>query len=371
MFVEAAVLAGVSLSAYAIRPSPHRIPRQGIHRILVCRPNHRLGNMLLMTPLIAELERIYKGAEIDVVAEGPLAADVFATCFSVKNIYCLPRRGFKHPVAFLSLVGRIRKVQYDLVIDPCVGSGFSRTLTRIFRGRHKLGFGAPERSPGLTHVMPQAMAPRHMAARPVALVRRCVVSASDEHPALPAMDIRLTEGERTCGKSVLCELLAERGPRPIGRVIGVFADATGRKRYSSAWWNEFLATLQALSPPCDVVEILPMHGRSMLGERLPSYYSSSIRRMGAVMAAMDLMISADCGVMHLAVASRVPTVGLFHTTDAEVYGPHGARSHSVFTRDISAQDAARTIVETFPDLFGAGSALKSKETSAPVLAELQ
>lgn len=328
------------------------IPQQGIHRILVCRPNHRLGNMLLMTPLIAELERLYKGAEIDIVAEGPLAADVFATFFSVRNVYCLPRRGFKRPASFLALIARIRKNRYDLVIDPCVGSGFSRTLARIFRGRYKLGFGdAQQPSRGFTHVVPTTQAPRHMAQRPVALVREYDLSAPEKGLAFPAMDIRLTEEERDSGKAVIRELLKDSPLTRAGRIIGIFADATGNKCYAAAWWQAFLATLQALSPQCRFVEIVPMHGRSMLEARWPSYYSSHIRRMAAVMSAVDLMISADCGVMHLAAASQVPTLGMFCVTDEKVYGPYGARSGSLLTRDLSAEDAARSAVKAFPDLF--------------------
>jgi heptosyltransferase-3 len=116
------------------------IPRNGIYHILVCRPNHRLGNMILVTPLIAELEQLYKGAETDIVAEGDIASDVFQSFSSVKNIYCLPRRGFKHPFVFLSKILKIRKTWYDLIIDPCLGSGFSRALTRVFKGTRKLGF---------------------------------------------------------------------------------------------------------------------------------------------------------------------------------------------------------------------------------------
>ncbi|HKT26700.1 glycosyltransferase family 9 protein [Dyella sp.] len=341
------------MSTVANDPLLSGIPKQGVHRILVCRPNHRLGNMLLMTPLIAELEHLYKGAEIDVVAEGPLAADVFATFFSVKNVYCLPRRGFKHPVSFLALLARIRSTRYDLIIDPCIGSGFSRTLARMSRGRYKLGFGEPKKSAGFTHLVPQAMAPQHMAQRPVALARWHAPAVQGEGPGFPAMDIRLTEGERACGKAVVRELLAEQAPSRGHCAIGIFADATGSKCYPQAWWDSFLATLQEHAPHLAMVEIVPMHGRSMLGSRWPSYYSSSIRRMAAVMAAMDLVISADCGVMHLATASQAPTMGMFCVTDAKVYGPYGTRSHSLLTRDISAQDAARQVIEAFADLFSA------------------
>src|SRR5690348_597710 len=32
---------------------PGGLPQAGIHRVLVCRPNHRLGNSVLISPLIA------------------------------------------------------------------------------------------------------------------------------------------------------------------------------------------------------------------------------------------------------------------------------------------------------------------------------
>jgi len=33
------------------------------------------------------------GAEIDIVAEGNAAAEIFSSFFSVNRIYCLPKRG--------------------------------------------------------------------------------------------------------------------------------------------------------------------------------------------------------------------------------------------------------------------------------------
>jgi heptosyltransferase-3 len=135
-------------------------------------------------------------------------------------------------------------------------------------------------------------------------------------------------------------------------VVGIFANATGAKRYPMEWWNEFISTFKELSPQSSLIELIPAHGRSMLSEEWPGYYSSDIRRMGAVMAGLDLMISADCGVMHLAVASKVPTVGMFCVTDASVYEPYGLGSCSLLTSGLSAHDAARQVITSFPALFG-------------------
>ncbi|THD03408.1 hypothetical protein B1991_18385, partial [Rhodanobacter lindaniclasticus] len=59
---------------------PGGLPRAGIHRVLVCRPNHRLGNSVLISPLIAEIEALYPGADAESVGvqagAGAAAEDV-------------------------------------------------------------------------------------------------------------------------------------------------------------------------------------------------------------------------------------------------------------------------------------------------------
>lgn len=314
------------------------VPRAGVFRILVCRPNHRLGNTLLLTPLIAELEQTYKGAEIDLLCEGRLAQEVFSQYFSVRNVFCLPCRGFKHPIGFLAMVKRVLATEYDLIVDPSVGSNFARILTRLLRGRYKLGFG--DRVPGLTHAVPLSVAGRHMAHRPVNLLRWGDDCAAGGRAFAP-LDIRLTEAERAQGRLVIERLIKQDGQGGNGPVVGLFANATGAKRYPMAWWRDFIVAFESSSPASTLVEFVPMHGRSMLGARLPAYYSSDIRRMGAVMAATNMVISSDSGVMHLAAASRVPTLGLFQVTDPDVYAPYGMGSQGVHTGNMTASEAAR------------------------------
>lgn len=318
----------------------------------MCRPNHRLGNTVLLTPLITELERHFKGAEIDVISEGGIAEEIFATFFSVKNVYCLPKRGFKRPVPFLHRLYRARRTHYDLIIDPCLGSGFSRAVTRSLRGTYKLGFSdTPSRS-GLTHSAPTSVAGQHMAKRPVNLMRWALGQDHAEELGYPTLDIRLTEVELVHGRHAIAELLSVSQQTSSPPVVGIFANATGAKRYPMDWWREFIDTFKTLCPAASIIELIPMHGHSMLGAEWPGYYSSDIRRMGAVMAGMDLIIAADCGVMHLAVASCVPTVGMFCVTDASVYAPYGRSNSSLPTQGLSAREVACRVVASHPDLLG-------------------
>lgn len=340
------------------------LSRKGIFRILVCRPNHRLGNTILLTPLIAELERHFKGAEIDVISEGTIAEEVLASFFSVRNVYCLPRRGFKHPVSFLRLLNRVRRTHYDLIIDPCLGSGFSRTITRLLNGTYKLGFSdAPVRS-GLTHAAPKDVAMQHMAKRPVNLLRWVLHQDSVDEAGYPPLDIRLTDIELARGRHVIGELLSLSQQTSSPPVVGVFANATGAKRYPMEWWRQFIDTFKMLCPAASILELIPMHGHSMLGAEWPGYYSSDIRRMGAVMAGMDLMITADCGVMHLAAASRVATVGMFCVTDASVYEPYGRGNGPLSTQGLSAREVACRVVTAHPELLGRPALLPSRSRVA-------
>lgn len=341
------------------------LARKGIFRILVCRPNHRLGNTLLLTPLITELERHFKGAEIDVISEGDIATEVFGNYFSVRNVYCLPKRGFKRPVSFLRLIRRVRKTHYDLIIDPCLGSGFSRALTRIFNGTHKLGFSDLPTSNALTHAAPTEVAGKHMAKRPVHLLRWALGIHEEDRREIPVLDIRPTEEERKHGRHAVDELLYESRQSTSPPVVGVFANATGAKRYPMEWWQEFIDTFKTLCPAASILELIPMHGHSMLGAEWPGYYSSDIRRMGAVMAAMDLVVSADCGVMHLAVASGVPTVGMFSVTDASVYAPYGRGNRALMTHQMTPREAASQVVTAYAQLLGVPLA---KPVDAPAAA---
>ena len=44
-----------------------------VKRILISRPNHRLGNMLLITPLIQDMQRVFPNATIDFFVKGGVA----------------------------------------------------------------------------------------------------------------------------------------------------------------------------------------------------------------------------------------------------------------------------------------------------------
>jgi len=318
---------------------PGGLPTVGIHRVLICRPNHRLGNSVLISPLIAEIETLYPGAEIDILGSHATAC-LYESRFSVHDVFVLPQKIARHLWTSAGALRALRRCHYDLAIDACNGSQSGRIALALAHARYKLGFPDPKVNPGSAW---HALAwPRHLADRSVFLLRQAYAGSTCSD--YPRLNLDLTPREiheaakvmdRVCG--------ATHGPR--GMTVAIFPNATGAKCYSESWWNQFVDTFQALCPHVRLVDLLAAHGRSQLGSRLTPFYSQNLRRLAAMIACMDGFISADCGVMHLAAASGTPTLGLFSVTDPAKYAPSGGANAALDTRGMHAVAVATAAAE--------------------------
>ena len=67
-----------------------------VKKIIIIRPNHRLGNNLLLTPLVNEVIEIFPNAEIHLFLMGNIGDIVFENYKDVTKIIKLPRKPFKN-----------------------------------------------------------------------------------------------------------------------------------------------------------------------------------------------------------------------------------------------------------------------------------
>lgn len=342
-----------------------------IHRILICRPNHRLGNLLLLTPLVAEIQTIFPDAEIDIVLAGDRGPELFRSFQNIKHIYSLPRRMIKHPVAVARIALQIRKRHYDLAIDPCEISQSSRLVVALARAKHVIGIPRSAIAVGRDGTDAMRLATAHMAQWPVYLTRCVLAPGSPNIGAFPLLDIRLSENERHCARETLHELFHLRNEPYPKAIIGLFADATGAKRYDRRWWGRFIQEMRAHRPEYSFLEIAPPDARSRLDMGFPCFSSESPRKVAALISGLTCFVSADCGVMHLASASGVTTVGLFSVTDASKYEPYGNGSRAINTNGSTPEEVAQLaigILETADTARALepndGSRTKSKEAIA-------
>ncbi|UPG96038.1 glycosyltransferase family 9 protein [Luteibacter aegosomatissinici] len=297
---------------------PGELPRGGIQRILVCRPNHRLGNTLMVTPLIAELEARFPGAEVDILGSGAATQSVFAGYPSIGELFLLDRRALRRPIATARTIGRLRSKRYDLVIDAASGSSSGRIASSMAQARYQI------------RVEGTGGSPTHFAMRPVHALR---VALGISPTKWPSLDLRLRDTERATGMETLQRVLHAGPEGNAAPVLAIFPNATGAKRHDTTWWQRFIAELTAGIGERRIVELVAADGVSRLDNAYPTYFTSDPRKLAAFIDAAGTYISADCGVMHLAAATRATTIGLFSRTDPKRYAPIGDANASVICED--------------------------------------
>lgn len=307
-----------------------------VQRIVVIRPNHRLGNNVLLTPLLAALEREYPGASVDIVTGGHAAAEIFSGYRNVGAVLSFPAKSARHPLQSLGLLSRLLSSRYDLAVDPVTRSRGGRALLGLVRARQRVGFRWDHwwRDRGLTHSVRAENVSPHLA--------QCAVQLVQRSPApMPTLDLRLAAAEQERGlaevRRVLPNLLTGR------LLVGVYATATAAKNYPAQWWQTVIAAIQQRFPAVEIVEFAPHDGQSRLGNRYPLLVCGRPREMCAVLSAVPVIITGDCGVMHLAVAARSQVIGLFKVTDPAKYAPYGNGSAAIIAQDDEAAQAASQI----------------------------
>src|SRR5690606_7832773 len=208
------------------------ILRSSVKRILVTRPNHRLGNLLLITPLLQEIEATFPLAKVDLFVKGSLAPQLFSQYPCIDKIITLPSRPFIYLPQYLLGWLRLLMRRYDLVINAAYHSSSGRLSTLLARARFKTYGDVQEEIKVLCTDY------RHNAKHPVYSLRAYLGSATGvsriSSPA-PLLDLRLTKTELERGRRLL------RTVAPVTRpVISLFTYATGEKCLSREWWKELL-----------------------------------------------------------------------------------------------------------------------------------
>jgi len=314
---------------------PASLDGELIRRILVCRPNHRLGNMLMITPLIQDIARYFPEASVDLFVQGGAAVPIFRNYPQVSRIIQLPGRPFSHLLQYAGGWGSMRfKRKYDLVINAYGGSSSGRLSTRFARARHRV-FIEDRKTAGI----PAEEDDRHMAKYPVEQFRIQMAKAGILSPAspLPFMNLLLDEQEIAAGHEALRAVTGNDRP-----TICLFTNATGDKLYPASWWSEIYHKLRAAQPGLNIVEVLPVGASSQLTEDLPRYFDRDIRKVAAFFRNCALVVAGDSGIMHLASAAGVPVLGLFKTTSMRVYAPYNPESRAIDTRSLTADEIVAT-----------------------------
>lgn len=305
-----------------------------VKKVLIIRPNHRLGNQLLLIPIVQEVINTFPGCKIDLFVKGGVANPVFQNYKKVNKIIQLPKKPFNNLLKYILVWVSIKRTHYDLVINGDKDSSSGRLLTQISKATFKV-FGD-------VHEDIQAKYPdyTHISKYPIYNLRRYLekLGFPENKSDLPLLNIKLDSDEIDKGKVILDNII-----KNDKKTICIYTNATGAKCYSEYWWEIFYSRLLKEYPDYNIIEMLPIENISKINFKAPNFYSKDIREMGAIIKNTSIFIAADNGVMHLASASLTPTVGFFSVTQSSIYAPYGNGSMALNTNETSIDDWIKSI----------------------------
>ncbi len=294
--------------------------KQSVKQILLIRPNNRLGNLLLVTPLLQEIETTFPDCKVDVFARGFLAPILFKNYNSVDRIIQLPKKPFNQLIKYLAGWAKIKNKRYDIVVNVVNSSSSGRLSVQFARSKYK--FYGDCLDPGALNEV-------HIAKYPVHNFRNFIKMMGIEPNTEPVafLNLKLDSGELAQGKKALQELV-----KNDKKTICIFTYATGGKCYPPSWWEPFYKDLKEQLPNYNIIEVLPAENVSQIDFKAPSFYSKDVRHIGALIANTTLFIGADSGIMHLASSVNTPVIGLFVNNNIETYKPYGNGSIAIDTK---------------------------------------
>ncbi len=308
------------------------IPVNSEIKVLITRPNHRLGNQLLISPLIQEINNQFPNSKIHLIVNGNLSNILFSKYQSVEKIINLPKKPFNNILKYIIESNKTRLIKYDIAISGCECSNSSKIFVKLSRAKIKIY------NSGLENLYK----PIHMGKDTIFNFKTVLFPLADlKNYDYPKLSIKLSNEEREKGKQLLEKLFSNNK-----KTICIFTFATGNKCHSKEWWSEFYEKLKTEFNDFNILEILPMENVSQINFRSTNFYSKDLREIASIIENSIVFIGADSGMMHLSASTNTTTIGLFNITNPKVYEPYGGKNQSINTNIINTNEIVNKIRES-------------------------
>ncbi len=302
----------------SLLPSPlHKELTFPIISILLIRPGG-IGDAVLLSPLIQSIKRKYPAIHITVLAERRNFG-IFSLASGVDRILC-----YDQPGDFITAL----RCNYDAVIDTEQSHRLSAVLSRFISAQFKIGFDTNERRRMFTHTIPYSHDDYEYTSFTHLLKP---LGIEDESPALevPFLSVSVADDIKAAG------LLESHLIEPF---ITIFPGASIPERHWGAERFRMVAELLSVFGIRTVVVGSSddhQQGAVIAGGGLAQNLAglTSLSETAAVIQRSALLLSADSGVLHIAVGLDVPTVSLFGPGRTKKWAPQGDR-HVVINKSL-------------------------------------
>ncbi len=326
--------------------APETLP--AVRRVLLVRPNFRIGNTLMTTPLVLALRRRFPQAQLDYLAGDSTA--VLLRGLPIDRVYCVSRRSIARPWQFLALFWRLRRVGYDVAVEAGLGSFSGALYAYLCGARYRIGCSG--RGDRFLNVRLPPFPVAHVYDSPVAFAR-LLGSDCPDAPVYQVLD-----DEKAVARRILAGLGLMRG-EVAAPFAAVFIGGHQDKRWPAEQWLELGRELVAAGG-----RLLMFLGPEELGleERLRRELPAAVRLLrpqplrtfAAILAESRLVITPDSGPMHLAAALGVPMIALLQTQQSQLYRPRREHDRALMGPTVAQAVAAVTAHPSWEGLADTG-----------------
>ncbi|MCH4810398.1 glycosyltransferase family 9 protein [Vreelandella neptunia] len=314
-------------------PAPETIDSLvGIEKILIIRPNFRLGNALISTPVIDAFRERFPSARIDYLATDktlPLLQQR-----PIDHFYLLSRAAILRPWQCVALLRRLRAQRYDLAVQVSGGSTSGFIVTRLIGARYSMG----SRKGQQRWYSIEAESKSSHAYDAIVNLTRPLGVACRNRPLL-----QLTEQERDLAMTKIQQQVSLNSDHPLGTdFIAIFVGGHQHKRWPLEFWLLLINAMEARKIRY-VVFLGPEEFRLLtpINQRLKSSLYGSlcpplpIRHFAAILERARLLVTPDSGPMHLAAALDVATISLVRQKKSLAFVPREAYDTILWRPEIS------------------------------------
>ena len=290
-----------------------------IQRILLLRPNFRIGNALISTSLVLALRERFPAARLDYV--GTDTTSILLQNLPLDHLFEMSRSFIVRPWAYLRLLKVLHEQQYDLVVQIGRGSFTGMTYMNFLNARYRVGAG--KWSKAVCNIRVDLSGAKHAYDRPIAVARTLGLSCRNR----PFYATTQEERENAMKRLSMVRLSNGNNTVPFAALfIGGHKD----KRWPIECWIDLADKLRQahkriillLGP--EEVSMGPKV-REALGPSISVLDPLPLRDFAAVLQQARLVVTPDTGPMHLAVALDVPTIAIIQSNISLRYAPRGDR----------------------------------------------
>ena len=298
--------------------------------ILIIRQHNQLGDMLAGSSLITALKDTYPEADITFLC-GPQNKDALQKNAKLSKVFVFDKKKLLQADYFTDL-WRVLKKNYDVCIAPSVVSiSFTNNvLAALSNSRIKIGpaslDGTPNTYAGFFNVpvdLDWRRAPEtNVAKRILDIVKPFGITTNDYSPI-----ISFDHQDLGTAKSFLRGAIMLPNQKTVGLHVGA---GKPPNRWPAEKFSMLVNKLNSEYAPLFVLTGSTADisiTNNVLAEipqvRVLTYIDRSIPEVAALISLLDLFITNDTGILHVAASTRTPQISLFGPTDPHVWAPIG------------------------------------------------